>query len=127
WNTQIQANYPSIFVIQDWQVASGAAYDDLDEANQTLVCVIGSTVATNLFGTADPVGQQIRVRNVPFTVKGVLVKKGSNGFRDQDDIILMPYSTAQIRLFQRTLVNDIFVQVADTHNMQQVNAHSSSV
>ncbi len=122
WNTQIQANYPSIFAIQDWQVASGAAYDDSDEANQTLVCVIGSTVATNLFGNADPVGQQIRIRNVPFTVKGVLVTKGSNGFRDQDDIILIPYSTAQIRLFQRTFVNDIFVQVADTQNIDQVQS-----
>ncbi len=120
WNTQIQANYPVIFQLQDWQIAAGAPFDDADEESQALVCVIGQTVAKNLFGDADPVGQRILVRNVPLTVKGVLASKGSNGFRDQDDIILMPYSTAQIRLFQRTFVNSIYVQVADTNNIDTV-------
>jgi putative ABC transport system permease protein len=120
WNTQVQANYPSVFQLQDYQVSSGAQFDDYDESSEALVADIGQTVATNLFGSADPVGQKILIRNVPFTVKGVLASKGSNGFRDQDDIILMPYSTAQVRIFHQTFVNDIYVQVADTSNIDSV-------
>jgi putative ABC transport system permease protein len=99
--------------MQSYAIASGAAYDDTDETSSALVVDIGQTVATNLFGTNDPVGQRILIKNVPFTVKGVLASKGSNGFRDQDDIILMPYSTAQIRIFHQSYVNDVYVQVAD--------------
>ena len=120
WSTRVQANYPSIFHMQDWQIAEGAAYNEQDEASAALVCDIGQTVASNLFGSADPVGQHILIRNVPFTVKGVLVSKGSNGFRDQDDIILMPYSTAQIRLFHQSYVSAIYVQVAQGRDMNSV-------
>lgn len=120
WNTTVQAGYPSLLTIQSWSIAEGAAFDDTDEATGALVCDIGQTVATNLFGTANPVGQRIMVRNVPLVVKGVLASKGSNGFRDEDDIILMPFSTAQVRLFGATSVNSIFVQVADASQMTTV-------
>ncbi len=120
WSTTIQGDYPSIFEIQDWQIAEGQAYSEGDETSAALVCDIGQTVATNLFGTNDPVGQTILIRNVPFTVKGLLVSKGSNGFEDQDDIILMPYETAQIRLFHRPFVNTIFVQVSQSSQIDTV-------
>ncbi|HLG51748.1 MAG TPA: ABC transporter permease [Chloroflexota bacterium] len=120
WSTQIQGGYPSIFTLQDWQIAEGQAFDEGDESSAALVCVIGQTVARNLFPTTDPVGQKILIRNVPFTVKGVLAPKGSNGFEDQDDIILMPYETAQIRLFHRPFVNSIYVQVAQSDQIDTV-------
>jgi putative ABC transport system permease protein len=120
WNTRVQANYPSIFGMQDWTIAEGAAFDQADENSAALVVDIGQTVATNLFGTADPVGQKILIRNVPFTVKGLLTAKGSNGFQDQDDIILMPYSTAQLRLAHLSYVQNIFVQVANTNDIATV-------
>jgi putative ABC transport system permease protein len=120
WNTRFQANYPSIFQLQDWQINQGAAFDDADESSGALVAVIGQTVATNLFGTANPVGQRIMIRNVPFTVKGTLVSKGSNGFQDQDDLILLPFSTAQTRLLQRSSVNDVYVQVNDPSQLDAV-------
>ncbi|MGH2460451.1 MAG: ABC transporter permease [Chloroflexota bacterium] len=120
WSTTIQGDYPSIFQIQDWQIAEGAAYTQGDETSASLVCDIGQTVATNLFGANDPVGQKIIIRNVPFTVKGLLVSKGSNGFDDQDDIILMPYETAQIRLFHRPFVNTIFVQVSQSSDITAI-------
>jgi putative ABC transport system permease protein len=120
WSTQVQANFPSIFAIQDWQVASGQAFDQTDESTNALVCDIGQTVATNLFGAADPIGQKILIRNTPFTVKGVLASKGSNGFRDQDDIILIPFSTGQVRLFQAAYVQNIFVQVTDGSQVDPV-------
>src|SRR5205807_286518 len=112
WSTSVQGNYPSIFTLQNYTLASGSAFTDADQANAALVANIGQTVATNLFGTANPVGQKIMIRNVPFIVKGVLTSKGSGGFRDQDDIILVPFSTAQLRLFHQANVNDIFVQFA---------------
>jgi putative ABC transport system permease protein len=82
------------------------------------VAVIGQTVATNLFPNGeDPVGQLIRVRNVPFTVIGVLASKGSSGFQDQDDTILVPLQTAQVRLTGSKNVNSIVVQAADPSRM----------
>jgi putative ABC transport system permease protein len=120
WNTTVQANYPTIFTMQSYAIANGAAYDETDESSSALVVDIGQTVATNLFGTDNPVGQRILIKNVPFTVKGVLASKGSNGFRDQDDIILMPYSTAQIRIFHQSYVNDVYVQVADSASSTSV-------
>ncbi len=120
WATEIQGGYPSIFTVQDWQIAEGEAFTDADEASAALVCDIGQTVARNLFPNTDPVGQTILIRNVPFTVKGVLAAKGSNGFQDQDDIILMPYETAQIRLFHRPFVNSIYVQVAQSDQIDTV-------
>jgi putative ABC transport system permease protein len=122
WNTQVQANYPTIFGLQSYDVADGAAFDDTDEASGAQVADIGETVATNLFGDAEPVGQRILIRNAQFIVKGVLARKGSNGFRDQDDIILVPFRTAQARLFNSTFVNSIYVQVADASDVAEVQS-----
>ena len=127
WNTRFQANYPSIFQLQDWQIDQGAAFDDADETSGALVAVIGQTVAKNLFGTANPIGQRVMIRNVPFTVKGTLVSKGSNGFQDQDDIILLPFSTAQTRLLQRSSVNDIYVQVSDPSQLDTVTQNMTTL
>ena len=78
------------------------------------VAVIGQTVATNLFPNgASPVGQQIRIRNVPFTVVGVLAPKGSGMGGDQDDTILIPFQAGQMRLFGATSVNSILVQAGE--------------
>ena len=120
WNTQVLADYPSYFTLQNWQIADGAAFDQADEDSNALVCDIGNTVATNLFPDGNAVGQKILVRNVPFVVKGVLAAKGSNGFRDQDDLIIVPFSTGQVRLFHQTYVQDIYVQVASADQMTQV-------
>jgi putative ABC transport system permease protein len=127
WNTTVEANYPSIFGMQDYQTAQGAAYDATDETNLALVADIGPTVATNLFGTANPVGQTILVRGVPFVVKGVLVSKGSNGFRNQDDVILVPFSTAQLRLQNQTYVNTIYVQMTSSASSSAVVAAITSL
>jgi putative ABC transport system permease protein len=127
WSTSVQANYPSIFTIQNQTIASGSAFTEADETASASVAVIGQTVATNLFGTANPVGQKIMIRNVPFVVKGVLASKGSNGFRDQDDLILIPYSTAQLRLFHQTNVNDIYVQFSPGQDSAAIQAQITSL
>jgi putative ABC transport system permease protein len=120
WSTQVRAVYPSYFAMNSWRIAEGAFFDAGDQASGALVAVIGQTVATNLFGTADPVGQTITVRNVPMKVKGVLAAKGSNGFQDQDDVVLIPFTTGQVRLFHQTYVRSITVQVKEADQMTTV-------
>jgi putative ABC transport system permease protein len=106
--------------MNSWQIAEGAFFDQDDQAAGALVAVIGQTVATNLYGTADPIGQTITIRNVPMKVKGVLGVKGSNGFQDQDDVVIIPFNTGQVRLFHQTYVQDISVQVADADRIAAV-------
>jgi putative ABC transport system permease protein len=99
WATSIEgtsADYPEI---RKWKVEYGAFYTDQDIKAATKVCVIGRTIADNLFPESDPVEQNIRIRNVPFKIIGVLEKKGQNAMgQDQDDIILAPYTTVLRRL-----------------------------
>jgi putative ABC transport system permease protein len=111
WNTQVQGGYPVVFAMQSWEIAAGSAFDDADETSGALVCDLGQTVAANLFGDADPVGQTVLIRNVPFKVKGVLAPKGSGGERDQDDIVLVPFRALQTRLLRGNFVPMILAQV----------------
>jgi putative ABC transport system permease protein len=99
WSTQVQGVTPEFFDARDWPVAAGRAFaqDAVDGA--TKVALLGETVARNLFADSDPLGQVIRIRKVPFTVVGVLGKKGQTTWgQDQDDIILVPLSTAKRKL-----------------------------
>ena len=113
---------PAYLTINDWKISSGAAFTTQDNTASANVAVIGQTVATNLFTNGQsPVGQLIRVRNVPFTVIGVLASKGSNGFQDQDDTVMIPFQTGQVRLFGASSLNQIVVQVADSTRMTAVS------
>ena len=99
WSTQIQGITPEFFEARDWPVVEGQAFaqDAVDGA--TKVAVLGETVARNLFADSDPVGQVIRIKKVPFTIVGVLGKKGQTTWgQDQDDLILVPLSTAKRKL-----------------------------
>ena len=96
WATSIQGTTPDYLIIRDQGVESGEPFTMQDVDSAAKVALIGKTVADNLFGGADPVGQIIRIKNVPFTVAGVLQAKGqSPGGQDQDDVIIMPISTAK--------------------------------
>ncbi|MBX7103291.1 MAG: ABC transporter permease [Gemmataceae bacterium] len=90
---------PDYLAVRNWPMASGAFLSERDVLGATKNCVIGHTIAQKLFPGADPMGQQIRIRNIPFTITGVLAKKGANMVgQDQDDIILMPWTTVRKRL-----------------------------
>ncbi len=92
--------------IRAWPVASGDFFSEGDVRNSARVCVIGKTVADNLFSGNDPVGQTLRVRNLPFRVVGVLSVKGPNQFgQDQDDTVIVPYTTAQKKMLTITYVH----------------------
>jgi putative ABC transport system permease protein len=114
WGTQIQGYSPDFVSIRSWQVTSGNFFTDQDVRGATKVCVLGKTVADNLFPDQDPVGQIVRIKKLPFRVIGVMAKKGQNAFgQDQDDIILVPYTTAQKKLIGVTYVNSIIASAKD--------------
>jgi putative ABC transport system permease protein len=123
WSTRVQAVAPSYQPIEDWTVADGSFFTDQDNTASDNVAVLGKTVADNLFpGGQSAVGQTIRVRNVPFKVIGVLASKGSGFGGDQDDTVMIPFQTGQVRLFGAGSINQIVLQVADANQMTTVQS-----
>ena len=99
WRTGIMGVDADYFFIRDMQTSAGELFYRSDVENGAKVCVIGKTVADNLFGDIDPVGKIIRIRNIPFTVTGVLTAKGQSVMgNDQDDTVIAPYTTVYQRL-----------------------------
>ncbi len=100
WSTSITGTLPEMLDIREWPIASGRSFSQQDVDGATKVCLLGTTVVENLFGGIDPVGQIVRIKNVPFTVIGVLSHKGqTTQGMDQDDTVVVPLTTAQKRLF----------------------------
>jgi putative ABC transport system permease protein len=103
WGTQMQGGSVDYLTIRDWPVETGENFSDQDVRAATKVCVLGQTVVTQLFGGANPIGATIRLKNIPFKVLGILKAKGQNAFgQDQDDIIILPYTTLYKRLTGNT-------------------------
>ena len=99
WSTSITGSTPEILPIRMMSIESGVCFSDSDVRSGAKVCVIGATVAKELFGYSDPIDATIRIRSIPFRVVGVLKSKGANTFgADQDDVIFVPVTTAQRRL-----------------------------
>ena len=110
WNTNVQGvseQYPDV---RKWPVQSGAFFTDSDVRTAARVIVIGQTIGDNLFPGTDPVGQTLRVSNLPFRVVGVMARKGQDqGGRDQDDIAFAPYTTVQKKVLGNTRVQIAYV------------------
>jgi putative ABC transport system permease protein len=110
WATQVQGTTADFPIVRAWPVASGVFITDSDVRGAAKVCVLGSSVVEQLFGTADPVGSMVRVKDMPFRVVGVLSTKGGQGWGgSQDDVIMVPLTTAQRKLIGRTTLNSISV------------------
>ncbi len=121
WNTQIQGESPDYPQIRDWDIANGAMFTDADVRGIAKVAVIGKTVVDQLFINQDPIGETLIIRNIPFKVVGVLESKGFNLFgQDQDDIVIIPYTSHMRRITKRTFVNSIMVQAASKETINQV-------
>ncbi len=100
WSTGVNGTTPGFFTVRDWDLSAGRPFTQQDVKSATKVAVLGQTVVDNLFGDENPVGQTIRIQDVPFTVIGVLAPKGQSARGDdQDDTILIPVTTAQKKLF----------------------------
>lgn len=113
WGTSIQGGSPEYFQIRDWQIASGDYFTEQDERGATKVCVLGQTVVQNLFPGQDPVGQIVRIGNMPFVVTGTLPSKGQTAWgQDQDDIVVAPFSTVQRKIQGIDHVSSILISAA---------------
>lgn len=121
WSTIIIGTTPNMLDIREWRVAAGRAFMEEDVRSASKVCLLGQTVADNLFGGMDPVGQTVRIKNVPFAVIGLLQKKGQNpSGKDQDDTIYLPITTAQKRLFGSTLYDMVRIIFIKTRSFEDL-------
>lgn len=103
WGTSVQGGSPDFFAIRDWRVDRGDFFADADVRGSTKVCLVGQTVVQQLFQGEDPIDKTIRIKSIPFKVVGTLKPKGQNMMgQDQDDIILVPYTTLEKRLMGNT-------------------------
>ena len=119
WNSSVQGVVPEYVAIQSLTLKSGLFFTEHDVDVRSRVAVIGTTVATNLFGEVNPVGKKIRIGSSPYT--------SSSMGQDQDDIVLVPLTTAQERLIGITYVRSINVQVTDADKMDQVQTQIESL
>ena len=121
WNTQILGESPDYSSVRSWPVQTGAMYSDQDVRTMAKVAVVGKTIVDQLFQNEDPLGKTIRIRNIPFKIVGVLSSKGFNlGGQDQDDAVVIPYSSHMRRISRRTNVSTILVQAATPESIDKV-------
>jgi putative ABC transport system permease protein len=122
WGTSIQGTTPDFAIIRQWPVDDGVFITDSDVRGSAKVAVIGKNVVDNLFGADDPVGATIRIKDIPFKVVGVLSYKGGGGMGgNQDDVIIIPLTTAQHRLMGITNVNSISVSAASESRVTEAS------
>jgi len=130
WNTSIRGVYPVYQMIQSWQIAEGSWFSDEAEQTSAPDVVLGATVVQNLFptGTADPIGQTIRINSQLFRVVGTLQAKGTSSFSNTDDTIFVPFSAANERLKPSPLyVDQIQVLVDNVNNIAQVQQNITTL
>ena len=120
-NTTINGAGEDYVDIRTWEFAEGGNFSAADVRASTKVAILGNTVATNLFGDASPVGQIVRIQNAPYTVVGLLKPKGMNMMgMDQDDIVLVPWTSAMVRLTGADSFRSITVQAENADQVDQV-------
>ena len=122
WNTSVEGVTPELMQISALKVENGSFISASDMNKRSRVAVIGPTVAANLFGAENPVGQNIRINNQPFKVIGITASKGQSIGQDQDDVIYIPLTTAQERMLAITHIHSVNIQVSSPEKMDQVQA-----
>jgi len=121
WNTSVMGEGVDYLTIRQWDIADGAMFTDSDVRSAAKVCVLGKTTADKLFPDEDPVGKTIRIKNVPVKVLGVLKAKGASMMgSDQDDTVIVPYTTGMKRFAGVTMLRSINVQAASAEQMAEV-------
>ncbi len=127
WSSQTNGVDPNYLAIKDWKVESGTFFTERDNRSRAKVAVLGKTVANELFEDSDPIGQSIRIRNIPFKVIGILESKGSSMMGDQDDVILVPTKTALYRMTDGKNINDIMVSAKSNEVMDEAQAEVEAI
>jgi putative ABC transport system permease protein len=125
WSSYIYGIGPDYLTAREWRIARGRGFDESEMRSGDKVALVGQTVADMLFGGTDPTGQTIRVKNVPFTIVGLLEAKGQSlGGSDQDDVVLIPINTARGRIIGQAQgrlksVGHIYVKMVDGADMKE--------
>ena len=118
WFTRVYGESPEYFDIRQWPLSDGAIFTPQDVRSANKVCVIGRTTASQVFGSENPIGQVLRIQGVPFLVTGVLTPKGlSPQGTDQDDIVIMPYTSAMKRVLGGSTLRGINLRVASPDDL----------
>ena len=118
WSTTIAGEAPEYLVIRDWAVASGSMFTDREVRSAAKVAVLGAKTAHELFGVLDPVGQTVRVGNMPFVIIGVLASKGAGvGGQNQDDRVVIPYTTAMKRITGDKYLRSVYLQIGQAERI----------
>jgi putative ABC transport system permease protein len=119
WSTTVVGEAPDYLKIRDWKLTAGDIFTEREVRSAAKVAVIGSKTANELFGPLNPVGQNIRIKNIPFVIIGLLESKGAGmGGQNQDDRIIIPYTTAMKRLTGDKYLRSVNVQVASSDRME---------
>ena len=128
WSTGVSGTTPGMLAVRDWALSAGRPFTQQDVKSATKVCLLGQTVVENLFGDQNPVGQTIRIKNVPFTVIGVLAEKGQSAQgQDQDDTIMIPVTTAQKKLFGTQFPGMVRVIMVKARSAEDLSAAEKQI
>lgn len=128
WSTQIIGSTPEVLFIRDWPISLGRPFNVEDVKNAAKVCILGQTVVKNLFGDLDPAGKIIRIKGIPFTVTGVLQSKGQSVMgQDQDDVIIIPLTTAQKKLFGAEFPGAVKIVMVKANTAEALNSAQDEI
>ena len=128
YDTTITGATADYFIVQDWRLKSGRSFSEGEERSGTAVCVIGSTIVTELFGSADALGGHLRIGNFSCEVIGLLESKGQSAFgSDQDSIVLLPLRTYHRRLAGNTRISSINISVTEADDIPRVQRDAEDV
>ncbi len=117
WSTRVEGVSADFFPMRSWAMESGEFFTERDVRQKKKVCLLGKTVADELFPDGNAEGQRIRLNNIPFTVQGVMASKGQTSQGDQDDIIYAPLSTVIYRVFGRDRLSQIYISAASAEDV----------
>ena len=123
WSAQVTGSTQNWFSVANWTMASGRGFEPDEERVGAAVCVIGATVRRELFGGADPIGEQVRVKKFSCTVVGLLGSKGQGAMgNDQDNLLVLPLATMQRRVVGHTRINTILVSMNESADTERLKA-----
>lgn len=126
-NTTIVGTSPEYLVTANFQIENGMFFSENHIIYRQRVCVLGKTVVDNLFGNREPVGKTVKIKNVSFHVLGVMKEKGASGWRNPDDQVFIPYSTAMKRVFGNEYLSSISVQANSDKQLEDAEAEVTEI
>jgi putative ABC transport system permease protein len=128
WSTSIIGESPDYLLIRDWKLAAGTMFTDRDVRTAARVAIIGPKTAHELFGPLNPLGQTVRIKNIPFVITGILTSKGAGlGGQNQDDRLMIPYTTAMKRITGDKFLRSVNVQIASSERMDAAQQQITSL